>query len=100
MIPMLARVYNGKLPPGKWLVEPKLDGIRAIWDGNSFRSRSGKLLRNPADVATHLRVCSAHAELDGELFAGDWGSTQSTVKKDTPSHGEVTYFVFDILSLY
>ncbi len=98
--PMLARVYNGKLPPGEWFVEPKLDGIRAIWDGTSFYSRSGRLLRNPVDVTTHLRTLLPHVKLDGELFAKDWGSTQSAVKGSYPSRGEVTYFVFDILSLY
>jgi DNA ligase-1 len=98
--PMLARVYDGKLPPGEWFVEPKLDGIRAIWDGHSFYSRSGRLLRNPVDVAAQLREQLPHTKLDGELFAEDWGSTQSAVKGSIPTHGEVTYFAFDILSLY
>ena len=97
--PMLARIYAGTLPEGEWFVEPKLDGLRAIWDGQELYSRNGKKLHNPVDVIMYLRQEFPNASLDGELFAKDWGSTHSSIRRHVPSIGEVNYFVFDVTAI-
>lgn len=94
--PMLARAYAGILSEGGWFVEPKLDGLRAVWDGDDLYSRNGKKLYNPVDVILYLRQEFPNVSLDGELFAKDWGSTHSAVRKHEGSKGEVDYFVFDV----
>ncbi len=85
---------------GQWLVEPKLDGLRAIWDGQQLYSRTGKPLTNPVDVLDCLARHFSHVQLDGELYGKDWQKTFSAVR--TTSHavvGQVCYWVFDLTVL-
>jgi hypothetical protein len=35
------------MPSGVWYIEPKLDGMRAIWDGSRLRGRNGNEIVNP-----------------------------------------------------
>lgn len=62
----LAQNYSDKFDPGNYLVSEKLDGVRAVWDGNVLRFRSGKLIHAPA---WFLAALPGHA-LDGELWLG------------------------------
>ena len=38
---LLAEVYREQVDVTKYLASEKLDGVRAIWDGNTLRFRSG-----------------------------------------------------------
>lgn len=61
---LLATDYNQKLDPtGMWMTE-KFDGIRALWDGDKFYSRLGKVIRAPSFFTENL----PKEKLDGELW--------------------------------
>jgi len=95
MKPMLAKNYEGQDPTG-WLISEKLDGVRAIWNGETFISRNGKELFAPEWFKAGL----PSFPLDGELFIarGKFQKTVSVVRKRTPIDAEwkeVKYCVFD-----
>lgn len=54
------------LDPRGWLVSEKLDGARALWDGQRLRFRSGLPVQAPAWFAAAL----PGVPLDGELWLG------------------------------
>lgn len=99
--PMLCEKFTGKLPAGSWICEPKLDGHRALWDGEALWARSGKPIYNPPEVLAYLREHFAEIALDGELCGATWGATQSAIKrKDATYNTGVRYFVFDLLAAH
>jgi len=63
--PMLAKNYKDQNIDGWWCSE-KLDGLRAVWDGHQFWSRSGNLFDVPDEFTTEF----PNVVLDGELFCG------------------------------
>ena len=68
--PMLAQTLNrgGGVPPGRWYVSEKLDGVRALWDGKGALWTRG---RNRIDApAWFVAALPRGLALDGELFAG------------------------------
>ena len=96
---LLASVYDeaGTDPTG-YLASEKLDGIRAIWTGESLRSRTNKLFHAPKWFTAHFPVDTV---LDGELFLArnSFEKTASIVMKKTPIDHEwknITYMVFDL----
>jgi len=66
MKPMLARKWKETTNPRGWWMSEKLDGIRAIWTGDKFISRSGKDFTPPAWFTAQMPNCI----LDGEFFLG------------------------------
>ena len=72
---LLAQSYDPAVhdPTGWWMSE-KLDGVRALWDGQRFLSRLGNELLAPD---WFVEALPAHP-LDGELFGGR-GAFQRTV---------------------
>lgn len=105
---MLAHKFNDhkhKLPE-KFYVQPKLNGIRAIYNNQVFQSRD-EVLWHPS-VLAHLtaqleKVISPHFILDGELYVHGWSlqKINSAVSvnrlsphKNTPS---IEYHVFDLI---
>ena len=94
--PMLAKAYEGQSIEG-WLMSEKLDGVRAIWDGEKLVSRNGNQFFAPAWFIAEL---PAGVTLDGELFIGrgQFQTTVGTVKKKAPIDAEwslIRYCVFD-----
>lgn len=55
-----------RLDVGRYLASEKLDGVRAYWDGQSLRFRSGVAVDAPADWLKSLPA----RPLDGELWLG------------------------------
>jgi DNA ligase 1 len=55
-----------RLDVGRYLVSEKLDGVRASWDGQSLRFRSGAAVDAPPDWLKSLPA----QPLDGELWLG------------------------------
>lgn len=47
---LLANVYRGQVDITHYLVSEKLDGVRAVWDGQTLRFRSGKPIHGPGLV--------------------------------------------------
>lgn len=63
---LLARQWDAGTDPRGWLVSEKFDGVRALWDGQNLRFRSGRLIDAPADFIRRLPA----QPLDGELWLG------------------------------
>lgn len=74
--PMLAKRYEEGITRLSFpvMVQPKLDGVRALWDGEKLWSRSGKeTLHPPEEILVELRRSFSGVRLDGELFARGLG---------------------------
>ena len=94
--PQLAMHWSpGRSPQGFWVSE-KFDGVRAIWDGQVLRFRSGRPIAAPAwFVAALPRV-----GLDGELWMarGAFDQLSGVVRQTQPDDKAwrtVKYLVFD-----
>ena len=96
---LLAEVYgweSGQDPARYWVSE-KYDGVRASWDGERLRFRSGRLVAAPAWFVTGL----PQVPLDGELWLGrgEFQRLVGIVRKRVPVDGEwrqVRYMVFEL----
>lgn len=94
MDPMLLRNWDYDDPTGWWVSE-KLDGIRAIWDGNTLRTRQGVRVPCPAWFTDNL----PQTPLDGELWTkrGDLDGMRSIFSTGEKGDWEsVKFVVFDI----
>lgn len=95
--PTLATVYAGQVDPGRCLVSEKYDGVRALWDGECLRHRSGRRVAAPAGFVAALPP----VPLDGELWLGRgrFDALSAIVRKAMPRPGEwagVRYMVFEL----
>ena len=63
---LLAREWPTGADPAGHLVSEKLDGVRALWNGQQLRFRSGRLIAAPAWFTSRL----PQQPLDGELWLG------------------------------
>jgi DNA ligase 1 len=63
---LLAQDAPSGIDPSGYLVSEKLDGVRALWDGQVLRFRSGGLIAAPAAFTAALPP----VPLDGELWLG------------------------------
>ena len=93
---MLAKNYDGQDVTG-WLMSEKLDGVRAIWDGNKLLSRNGNKFNAPKWFTDLLPKGEI---LDGELYIsrGKFQATVGIVRKKKPIDEEwekISYQVFD-----
>lgn len=93
--PMLAKVWDdaGTLPMPLY-VQRKLDGIRGLWDGYDFWSRSGKPLAGTASLLPEMREHFSGVRLDGELWHPDMGFEEIS-SRVRGKRGGVEYWVYD-----
>ena len=63
---MLALRYDASIDPAAYWVSEKLDGVRALWDGQRLRFRSGRELVAPTWFLAALPATA----VDGELWLG------------------------------
>lgn len=94
---MHARHWQADLGPSEFLVSEKLDGVRAFWDGQRLRFRSGRLIAAPAWFLAALPA----TPLDGELWLGRgrFDDTSAAVRRQVPDDTEwraLHYMVFDL----
>lgn len=85
----------GRLPQG-FLVSEKFDGVRAVWDGQRLRFRSGREIAAPS---WFLQALPNHP-LDGELWLGrgQFDRLSGVVRQQSPQEAgwrDVKYLVFD-----
>ena len=85
----------GQSPRG-YLVSEKFDGVRAVWDGQVLRFRSGRVIAAPDWFLAALPALP----LDGELWMarGQFDRVSGAVRKNVPDDLEwraVKYLVFD-----
>lgn len=91
----LAHTWDVTKDVNGWMMSEKLDGVRAVWDGRNFKSRTNK----PFKCQSRFRTCmSPMIALDGELFSGDFKTTVSSVRSGVWS-AQMKYYVFDSPSL-
>lgn len=86
------------IDPAGWLVSEKFDGVRAHWDGQHLRFRSGRPIAAPPAFTERLPPGQA---LDGELWLGRgrFDALSGAVRKARPVQAEwnaLRYLVFDL----
>jgi DNA ligase 1 len=94
---LLAQDWQPGTNPSRYLVSEKLDGVRAVWDGQALRFRSGLPIAAPAWFVAKL----PGTPLDGELWLarGQFDALSGMVRKAKPVNSEwqqVRYQVFEL----
>ncbi len=97
LTPMLGKNWQTGLNPADFLVSEKLDGVRALWDGQVLRFRSGRRIAAPGWFLAGLPTLP----LDGELWLGrgSFDRLSGIVRRSTPVDADwqaVRYMVFDL----
>ncbi len=95
--PSLATSYQGGIDLSGYWVSEKLDGVRALWDGESLHSRRGNRLNAPAWFTEGFPA----AALDGELWMGrgTFESLSGAVRRHNPNDAQwrrIRFMVFDL----
>jgi DNA ligase-1 len=90
-------VYRDEIDPAAYWVSEKLDGVRAIWDGQVLRFRSGEPIAAPSWFLAGL----PRRALDGELWIGrrSFEQLSGIVRKQQPVDAEwrqVRYMLFEL----
>jgi DNA ligase-1 len=82
LTPMLGKNWHPGLNPADFLVSEKLDGVRALWDGQLLRFRSGRRIVAPGWFLAGLPT----TPLDGELWLGrgSFDRLSGIVRRSTP----------------
>lgn len=94
---LLANVYRNDIDPAPYLVSEKLDGVRALWDGQSLKTRSGRVIHAPAWFVEALPTVA----LDGELWIARqrFDEVSGIVRRELPVDAEwrkVRYMLFEL----
>lgn len=94
---MLAGRYRDDIDPAAYWVSEKLDGVRAYWDGEQLRFRSGQPIPAPDWFVAALPP----RRLDGELWLGRgrFAALSGTVRQQQPDDAawrQVRYMLFDL----
>lgn len=94
---LLAREWTPGADPAGWLVSEKLDGVRALWDGQRLRFRSGRTVAAPEAWLAALPA----VPLDGELWLGRgrFDELSGLVRRSQPdaaAWAQVQYQVFEL----
>lgn len=94
---LLAREAPAGIDPSPYLVSEKLDGVRALWDGERLRFRGGGAVPAPAGFVAGL---PAGQPLDGELWLGRgrFDALSALARRERPSAADwadVRYLVFE-----
>lgn len=94
---LLANIYRDQVDVSRYLASEKLDGVRAIWDGQALRFRSGKTVNAPDWFLAGL----PKQPLDGELWItrGQFERVSGIVRRETPDDAawrEVRYMIFEL----
>ncbi len=95
--PLLANIARTDIDPTPYLISEKYDGVRALWDGQTLRSRAGNVIAAPSWFIAKLPKKS----LDGELWIarGQFEKLSGYVRKTTPQDDEwrqIKYMVFEL----
>jgi len=98
----LASDWRGKLQPGNWLAQQKVDGVRALWINGDLVTREGVSIGGTDHIRRELRelerAAGARLFVDGE-FQVD-GNLAATMRhfNQRGRYGDAgTLFVFDVL---
>lgn len=94
---LLAEVLRGEVDLRHYWVSEKLDGVRAVWDGQTLRFRSG----NPVSAPGWFLAGLPAEPLDGELWMGRgrFDALSAAVRRDLPQDAEwrqIRFMVFEL----
>ena len=94
--PSLANTYQGDIDVGRYWVSEKLDGVRALWDGEALYSRRGNRFNAPAWFIKDFPALA----LDGELWMGrgTFENLSGAVRRQIPDDDawrRIRFMVFD-----
>lgn len=94
---LLAQSYRNSVDVAQYLISEKLDGVRAVWDGQTLRFRSGREINAPGWFVGSL----PKRPLDGELWMGrgTFERLSGVVRRDVPDDAEwrqVRYMIFEL----
>lgn len=94
---LLAETEHGQADVTLYLVSEKLDGVRAFWDGQRLRTRSG----HPIAAPDWFVAGFPRQALDGELWIGrgEFERLSGLVRRQTPNDAtwrDVRYQVFEL----
>lgn len=94
---LLAVDAPADIDPQLYLVSEKYDGVRALWDGERLRTRSGLAISAPAWFVQRL----PRVALDGELWAGRgrFEALSGAVRRSQPRDDEwqhIRYMAFEL----
>lgn len=97
LAPMLGKNWQPGLNPADFLVSEKLDGVRALWDGQVLRFRSGRRIAAPGWFLAGLPT----TPLDGELWLGrgSFDRLSAIVRRSTAVDADwqaLRYMIFDL----
>lgn len=89
---MLLKTYDNRDLAG-WVMSEKYDGVRAIWDGKTLKSRQNKPFCVPKSFLEKLPPFG----LDGELWSkrDDFENISSIVKNCDERWSSLKYMIFD-----
>jgi DNA ligase-1 len=95
---VLAVEDDGTVDPARFLASEKLDGVRALWDGRTLRSRNGLAFDAPWPFLAALPVATP---LDGELWLGRgrFEAVAGLVRRQGPADADwsdVRYVLFEL----
>ncbi len=94
---LLAEVYTSGIDVTQYLMSEKYDGVRAIWDGKTLKSRQGNVIQAPDWFIKNL----PKTPLDGELWLarGEFDTLSGAVRKDIAVDEEwrnISYLIFEL----
>lgn len=105
MVPMLARTYGPKYNQFPCFIQPKLNGIRCLYQQGTFQSRGEKLWKPTFFPHIHEQLAPFVGDLilDGELYVHGWrlqrinsavGVNNNEPNADTSS---IQFHIFDVV---
>lgn len=88
---------------GPLFFQPKINGIRAFWDGSNLRTRNGRAIECLPHICKEIKRNSlSHIPFDGELYARkipfDELNGLIRRKKHIEKHLKIKFYVFDLIS--
>lgn len=94
---LLANAFRESVDVSRYLVSEKLDGVRAVWDGQVLSFRSGRPIKAPEWFVAAL----PKQPLDGELWLGrgQFERLSGIVRREVPDNDgwrEVRYMIFEL----
>jgi len=109
--PMLAHKFEEKRIPknlGSVFMQPKLDGIRAVFKNGQLTSRNGRQIISAPHITEYLNAVHPDWVFDGELYnhdlKEDFNKIASLVKKTKPteedlleSRNMIQYHIYDVV---
>jgi DNA ligase 1 len=92
-----AGLYRADIDPAGYWISEKLDGARAVWDGQQLRFRGGRPIAAPAWFTQGFPARA----LDGELWLGrgQFERLSGIVRRDIPDDAEwrqVRYMLYEL----